>query len=291
MPRAPTITQDHVNAIANQLKAGGQKPTVRRIIAEHGSGSPGTVHPLLKVWEGGQPQQSATIALPPVLLRVLQEQFGMEVARATAEVQTQLADSEEVAGDLAREIKVLNELVDQREDEFGKLMDGAASQQGRINQLERDLAGARDEAARLREVAERAHTEQAKAELRLEAMPRLEAELAAARAGWDAEHRGRISAEQAAAVGDAQRDSLAQRMADHVTRLDTLEDQLAKALERERRQAAELTSCRVAVEASNARLEQADRTVSGLRDSLVEARASERKAIETAAELRGARPQ
>jgi SOS-response transcriptional repressor LexA len=48
MPRAATITQDHVNAIANQLKASNIKPTVRRIIAEHGSGSPGTLHPFLK---------------------------------------------------------------------------------------------------------------------------------------------------------------------------------------------------------------------------------------------------
>jgi SOS-response transcriptional repressor LexA len=59
MPRLATITQDHVNAIANRLKSTGTKPTVRLIIAEHGSGSPGTVHPMLKNWESRNRQRAS----------------------------------------------------------------------------------------------------------------------------------------------------------------------------------------------------------------------------------------
>lgn len=290
MPRAASITQDHVNAIANQLKAKGIKPTVRLIIAEHGSGSQGTVHPMLKNWESGNRPQMEGVTLSPVLVRMLQEHFTQEVARATAEVQVQLADSEEAAGDLARENKSQADQLEQREEEIGKLTDGAASLQGRFNQLERELVAVQEEAARLRGDAERAHTELAKAQLRLEAMPRLEADLAAARAECDRERHTRIAAERDAAVGVAQRDSLAVHVEEDRARIQALEALLAAGAERERRQATELTSTRVAVEAGNARLEQADRTIASLKTDLTQARASERAAVEAAAELRGASP-
>jgi hypothetical protein len=56
------------------------------------------------------------VTLSPVLVRVLQDHFSQEVkvTRATSEVRTQLADSEEAAGDLARENKLQAELLDQR---------------------------------------------------------------------------------------------------------------------------------------------------------------------------------
>ncbi|QKY12009.1 DNA-binding protein [Janthinobacterium lividum] len=287
MPRLATITQDHVNAIANRLKSTGTKPTVRLIIAEHGSGSPGTVHPMLKNWESGQPQQATGITLSPVLMRVLQEHFGQEVARATAEVQSQLANSEETAADLARENKQLAEQLEEHEDNIGQLMDANAALQGRIDQLERDLASAREEALTQRAGAERAHTELAKLEMRLEAMPRLEADLASAKAESESERRARTAAEQTAAVSTAQREHLAERVTDNKLRIESLETQLTTSQERERRQVAELTSTRVAIEAGNARLEQAERTISSLRENLAASRSSERQAIETTAELRG----
>jgi colicin import membrane protein len=290
MPRAATITQDQVNAIANQLNAKGIKPTVRLVIAEHGSGSQGTVHPMLKNWERGNRPATEGVTLSPVLVRMLQEHFTQEVAHATAEVRVQLADSEEAAGDLARENKAQANLLEQREEEIGKLTDGAAAMQGRFDQLERELVAAQEEAARLRGDAEHAHTELAKAQMRLDAMPRLEADLAAARAECDSERQVRIAAERDAAVGAAQRDSLAARVEEDKTRIEALEAQLAAGAERERRQAADLTSTRVAVEAGNARLEQADRTIASLKTDLTQARASERAAVEAAAELRGASP-
>jgi len=119
-------------------------------------------------------------------------------------------------------------------------------------------------------------------------MPRLEADLAAVRAECDSERQARIAAERAAAVGAAHQDSLAARVVEDKARIEALEAQLAAGAERERRQAVDLTSTRVAVEAGNARLEQADRTIASLKTDLTQARASERVAVEAAAELRGA---
>ena len=119
-------------------------------------------------------------------------------------------------------------------------------------------------------------------------MPRLEADLAATRVECDSERQARIAAERAAAVGAAHQDSLAARVVEDKARIEALEAQLAAGAERERRQAADLTSTRVAVEAGNARLEQADRTIASPKTDLTQARASERAAVEEAAELRGA---
>jgi len=47
---AKGITQEHVDAAADALVAGGERPTVERVRALHGSGSPNTVGRLLDVW-------------------------------------------------------------------------------------------------------------------------------------------------------------------------------------------------------------------------------------------------
>ena len=288
MPRAPSITQADVNAICDRLTAAGVRPGVRRIIEEHGSGSQGTVYPMFKNWQSGQAHPVETAAaLSPILQRALLEFVNRETAQAKADLEAQLAESEQMTGDLARENeRQANELEEQAE-AHSKLLDGLASLQGRVDQLDKDLLAAHDETARERSEAEKARTDLAVALLRLEAMPRLEADLEASRGECDVERRARVAAEQAAAVAIAQKDGLAERLSEDKARIDALSTQLAKEQEGSRRQAAELTAARVAVEAANARLEAADREIKSARESVNEARSREREAIETAAELRG----
>jgi hypothetical protein len=50
MVMAKGINQEHVNAAADTLVASGERPTVERVRALHGSGSPNTVGRLLEVW-------------------------------------------------------------------------------------------------------------------------------------------------------------------------------------------------------------------------------------------------
>ena len=51
------ITQDQVNAAADALVAAGDKPTVERIRAQLGTGSPNTVLRMLEVWRGALAQR------------------------------------------------------------------------------------------------------------------------------------------------------------------------------------------------------------------------------------------
>ena len=287
MPRAPSITQSDVNAICDRLTSSGVRPGVRRIIEEHGSGSQGTVYPMFKNWQAGQAHPVETAAaLSPVLQRALLEFVNKETAQAKANLETQLADSEQMTGDLARENERQALELEEQAEAHSKLLDGLASLQGRVNQLDKDLLAAHDETARERSEAEKARTDLAVALLRLEGMPRLETDLAASRTECDSERNARIVAEQAAAVAIAQREGLAERLAEDKGRIESLAAQLLKEQDGSRRQAAELTGARVAVEAANARLEAADREIKSARDSVSEARTREREAIEAAAELR-----
>jgi colicin import membrane protein len=291
MPRAPTITIEDVRAIADRLKAAGVKPTPRLILEEHGSGGLGTIYQLFKQWENRQEQHvDIGLTISPALQRAILEFMGRELANAKAELESKLADSEQRAAELARENERQVAAIDEQAELLVTLQDAAALQQGKLDQIELDLAAAREEALRERAAAESARTELAKEQLRLEAMPRLETDLAALRTTYEAERQTRIAAEQSAAVSAAQKDSLAERLAEDKGRIDALATQLAQEQDSARRQAAELIGARVAVEAANARLEGAARDVAASREAIAEARARECKAIEEAAELRGAHP-
>ncbi|WP_232484078.1 hypothetical protein [Burkholderia gladioli] len=97
-------------------------------------------------------------------------------------------------------------MIADRDAELEALSIDKAAAEGKATQLADDLDAAREEAAHERQAAEQARTELAKALLRLEAMPRLEADLAAVRAELDRERQARVAADQSVAVLAAQKD-------------------------------------------------------------------------------------
>lgn len=119
-------------------------------------------------------------------------------------------------------------LQDEQAELLVMLQDAAALQQGKLYQIELDLAAALEEALRERAAAESARTELAKDQLRLEAMPRLEADLATLRETYEAERQTRIAAEQSAAVSAAQKDGLAERLAEDKARIDAQAAQMVQ---------------------------------------------------------------
>ena len=223
MPRMPTITQDDVNSICARLIGSGTMPSVRKIIEEHGSGSQGTIYPMFEKWRSTleRPADTAT-ALSPALQRALLDFINKETSVAKAGLETQLGESKQIAADLARENERLANGIEEQSAVVSELRNGIAGLQGRVGQLDRDLAAAQEDAARVRIEGEKARTDLALALLRLEPMARLEAELKSMKAECETERRGRIVAEQAAAVAIAQKESLAERLAEEKARNETL---------------------------------------------------------------------
>lgn len=201
MAREATITQEQVNATADAIRASGAKPTARAIRDQLGTGSMATVLKLLQVWQAGQLKPAAQdVTLPPALTRALVDFIGQEVAQARAGLEADLAAAQQSQADLIGESERQAAMIEGQAEQLAEERAEKAELQGKLGQMESDLATARDEAVRERQAAEAARTELAKALLRLEALPRIEADADRLRDELDAERRARAEAEQKAAV-------------------------------------------------------------------------------------------
>ena len=217
MGRESTITYEQVAAIADAMKTEGAKPTSRAVRERLGNtGSMGTINKLLGRWKAGQERQiSAALVLPPALQRVLLEFMDTELTAARTALEAELADQQQEAADLAAENERQVIENDAQADTIELLRAEVSTHQGRAGQLESDLVVSRDEAARERSGAELARTELAKAQLRLEAMPRLEADLVAVRAVLEAERTARQQAKEDAAVLASKLEAAERRIAEN----------------------------------------------------------------------------
>ena len=267
MGRESTITFEQVSAVADAMKTEGVKPTSRAVRERLGNtGSMGTINKLLGRWKSGQERQiSAALVLPPALQRVLLEFMDNELTAARTTLEAELAEQQQEAADLATENERQVVENDAQAEAIESLRADVAAHRGRAGQLESDLAVARDEAVRERAGAELARTELAKAQLRLEAMPRLEADLVAVRGVLETERTGRQQAEQSAAV-------------------------LAAKLEAAERRATEAdartTKAEAAAQVNQGRLESTLRELDAAKGAMATATAAAEKSGEAAAELR-----
>lgn len=290
MGRESSITYEQVAAIADAMKTAGASPTSRAVRERLGNtGSMGTINKMLQTWKQGQERAIANaLSLPAPVQRTILEFLGQELSSAKATLEADLADQQQEAADLATE----NERQAAELDASAETLHAARSElailQGRILQVEAELLTTQTQLDNERRAAETARTELAKAQLRLEAMPRLEADLLAVRDEVAGEHAGRVAAEQQAAVLTARLDASDKRCAEIEARE---KDALARAAELDRQLVAgarELASTNISVQACQARLESASRELESARKQSSESRANERKAQEEAAELRGA---
>lgn len=270
MARESTITQEQVNAAADGLRAADIKPTVRAVREKLGNtGSNATVMRLLAVWQSGQVRPAETpITLPAGLQRALVDFVAQAVAAGKADLAAELAELQQVNADLASESERQALALAAREEDLEAASRERDVQAGRARQLSGDLVSEREDAAREREAAELARTELAKAQLRLEAMPRLEADLERVRAALEQERTARSAAEQAAAVARATQEGEAKALA-------KAEKDLAKAvhdLERRQAQVYDLSDTyhkqQAATYEANAKLALADEQLRRAQDEL-----------------------
>lgn len=272
MGREATITPDQVHAIADAIKAEGGKPTLRGVRERLGTGSMGTINKHLQQWKTGQERQAATeLVLPPALQRVLLDFMATELAAARAPLEAELADQQQAAGDLAAENERQATTIENQAGELDALATEKAAAEGKAEQLAVDLATAKEDAVRERQEAEAARTELTKATLRLEAMPKLEAELATLRDELAKERQARIGAEQQAAVLAAQKTDLDGRLVDAKREADRNAEQLQKAQDRAEQLGTSLADARVTAQTQQARIEdlagQLDRTRTEAREA------------------------
>lgn len=204
MGRESGLTQDEVNAVADQLRASGVKPTARAVREALGTGSMATILKHLQVWQSQQVRTpEVQTALPIGLQRAMVDFISQEVASAKVMLEAELVNVQQSNQDLIVESERQAAALGRTQSTLDALQAEKSELLGRMGQLTKDLQDAKSEVEEQRKVAELARTEKAKLELRLEGFPRLEAEIERLKLALDVEHNAKVVAEQLAAVSQA----------------------------------------------------------------------------------------
>ena len=289
------VNFENVAAAAEALQSAGQRASVRAVIAALGGGSPNSVLKLLGEWKAGRPVvRIAETELDPRITDAIRVQM-QRVAEQAAQA------AEERAGALDEDLQALAEAQAAAEQQIAALQaerDTAQAQaadfveqqkearaEGERNQEQavQALVTLRQELASERQRFEAAAAELARAQVRLEALPALQADIEQLRATLRADseqsarlladcHQARQLAEQGAAVLGAKLEAAERRAVEADART-------AKADARADALAHDLTGVNVALQAAQGRLEATAREVGS-------AEAAARKSAEEFAEFK-----
>jgi len=282
------ITFEQVAAVADAIAARGDRPTLRGVRAELGSGSMGTIQKHLAAWQGQRRQIVTSAAtLPTEIQRVILSEIEREVDAARAELEAELAAIKGDRDTLADDNEAQAEQIEQQSARLDEIEATSQQQAGRIAQLEADLATAWQATERERGIAEQARQALAKAELRLEALPKVEAEVERLRAALDASQARATTAEQLAAVTAEKLAGVEARLADAQTREQQTAAKLAEVEKTAKAAAGQADEFRYRfMEAdSKARELEKEAKTAATRATAAEQRAGEAERV--AAELRG----
>lgn len=292
-------TFETIAAAAEALQAAGQTVSVRAVTAAIGGGSPNTVLPLLREWKAGRPLIKASqTELDPKISAVIGEQMQRVAETAAKAAEERAASAEDDLQTLSEAQAIAEQqiaaLTVERDSATKEVNDLTASlmetkaaagrsiDQGRV--IAQDL---RSDLSAERQRLETASAALVRAEMRLEVVPGMQAEIDRLKLALDASQAARQTAEQAAAVLAAKLDAAERRATESDARTGKSEAATAKAIEKAEAVARELVNANAVVQASQARLESAAREIEDAKKAASAASAAAKKSGEEAAELRG----
>jgi hypothetical protein len=137
-----------------------------------------TVLKFLQQWQGGQARQAIAIdnTLDPAIARAISNQIAVKVQEATLDTTTRLIDLQAETDALIIENERQAIELESKTAELEALHQQHSALAGRVHQLETDAERTNALLNTERQTAEAARVELAKSQLRLEALPRIEAE-------------------------------------------------------------------------------------------------------------------
>lgn len=188
MARETTITIEQVSAVALKLQAQGVKPTSRAVLAEIGYGSMGTILKLLQQWQDNPANQSHIVdsTLDPSIVKAINNMTATKLQEATAEITIKLADMQIETDNLILENEHQFDVIESQLIEQSELQAQNATMAGRIQQIEIEANKTIAELSTERQTSEALRIALAKAELRLEVIPKIELEITKLRTEVDA---------------------------------------------------------------------------------------------------------
>ena len=281
------VSFESVAEAAESLVKDGGKASVRAVIAVLGGGSPNAVLPLLNEWKAGRPRITASdIALDPRIAALIAEQITTASAQAAKSAEEKAADVQadaEAVAEAGRDAEAKAAELEQA------LKEASAQVQAKSRALE-DLATERARDAQIaqekfttlqaqfdseRQRADHAVQTVAKDEVRLQAIPKLEAEVL---------RLGQV--DQQAAVLTAKLDDAVALIEDLRQRLAASEKAASDAREAVAKAGREAEQARISEQSALARLDSAVREAESSKALLIEAKDDAKGARAEAKEAR-----
>jgi hypothetical protein len=283
------ITVDQVAAVAEAQVAAGERPTLRSVRAVLGTGSMGTLTRHLAAWQSGRRQMVAEAATLPIdMQRVLLDAIEREVAGARATLEADLVATKADRDLLAEEAEQQAAALDAQGVRLGEAEIMVQQQAGRIEQLAADLVSRDQVGEQERAAAEAARQALARAELRLEGLPKIEAEVERLRVALDAAQARAVAGEKQAAVAAEKVAGLEARVRDLAERSKEDAENARRSEQNERRSSQE-------VDAATYRAHQLEMQVQALvgelKDATTKTAAAEAAATAAATEAADLRAQ
>lgn len=295
----PLVSYDAVAATCEALTLEGVRPSVRAIIARLGGGSPNVVLDFQRQWKAGRPVVKAVdILIDPRVNQIIAEQISKSIAEATTAAEADRAEAEETLDTMSRSYKEVEARNVKLEEDLELAVSQVQTLQGQIEQLNTNVEQIKTDAAEAvnkaeallvaeRQSAENARVELAKAELRLEAVPRIEAEIEKVRAELDQERIKSANLHEQAAVATAKLEAEITQRKNAEAQLVEVARQREEAANRALAAAEALGNERVAVQTIQGQLKAAERELAAANEIALQAKNEAKKAGEEAAELRG----
>jgi len=152
MARTSNITFGQVAQIADAMKAAGTRPTARAVRERIGSGSMGTIHNLLKQWQGNGSNAEETEAaeLPEHIQAALMDFIGTEIATACEPLNDELQAAKAAADDIAQENERLHHAFAQQGTELESNLAALAVARGQLQEVKAELSEIKTERDKIR---------------------------------------------------------------------------------------------------------------------------------------------
>ena len=281
------VSFESVAAAAESLVAEGNKASVRAVIAVLGGGSPNSVLPLLNEWKSGRVAvRSTDVVLDPRFTALLAEQITAARVEAAKTAEEKAADVQADAEAVAEAGRAAEARAAELEKSLEQAQAVIVSKDRTLEALEieraRDQKAAQEKISTLtaqidgeRQRADKAVEKIAKDEVRLEAIPKLEAEV-----------QRLAKFEQIAAVQTAKLDDALALIDDLRQRLAAAEKATTEARAATEKASREAEQARIGEQSATTRLESATRELESSKGQLVEAKAELKESREELKALR-----
>ena len=194
------VTYETVAAACEALTTEGLKPSVRAVIARLGGGSPNVVLDFQRQWKSGRPVvKPHEIQIDSRVNQIIAEQITQAIAVASASAEAERAEAEETLDMMSKASKEGDKKITALTEDLELSNTKVQSLNGQIEQLNTTAQQIKDDASAAikaaeerasaeiskmtaelsteRATAETARVSLAKAELRLESLPRIEMEI------------------------------------------------------------------------------------------------------------------